>query len=346
MTKVLHLSHHYGCLKDHQYVCDKLGLDLTNKLSIWNDIIKRDVYLITKAIADSTWKEHKDYFNSFDFIITSDTAPLSRIFLENIDEFKGQLIVWVCNRFNYEMHDDVGYHNLMNESVGKDNVKIIPYTKFESMWAEAYKVNLTEDVIRPIGVSIDKPLSESEDLNLIGFGGDYGDELKGGDVLVSRYHNDTLWQDSVKMMEHFNLSADPCKYRGYKGLVELAKKYEAYFILPEQYSKFAAFELMNIGLPVILPSEEFLLHLSSAKNHSTGNNYWFGSGLYKDTTNVCEWYNEYYDQFALYIDDFEDIPETFKIVKEHKKKIRGIMKKCAKEHQSKTLDQWRKIYNV
>ena len=69
MTKVLHLSHHYGCLKDHQYVCDKLGLDLTNKLSIWNDIIKRDVYRITKEIADSTWKEHKDYFNSFDFII-------------------------------------------------------------------------------------------------------------------------------------------------------------------------------------------------------------------------------------------------------------------------------------
>ena len=172
------------------------------------------------------------------------------------------------------------------------------------------------------------------------------DELKGGDVLVSRYHNDTLWQDSVKMMEHFNLSADPCKYRGYKGLVELAKKYEAYFILPEQYSKFAAFELMNIGLPVILPSEEFLLHLSSAKNHSTGNNYWFGSGLYKDTTNVCEWYNEYYDQFALYIEDFEEIPETFQLIKEHKKKIRGIMKKCAKEHQSKTLDQWRKIYNV
>ena len=114
MIKVLHLSHHYGCLKDHQYVCDKLGLDLTNKLSIWNDIIKRDVYCITQEIANSTWKEHKDYFNSFDFIITSDTAPLSRIFLENINEFKGQLIVWVCNRFNYEMHNDPAYHNLIN----------------------------------------------------------------------------------------------------------------------------------------------------------------------------------------------------------------------------------------
>ena len=41
MTKVLHLSHHYGCLKDHQYVCDQLGLELTNKLTIWNQILER-----------------------------------------------------------------------------------------------------------------------------------------------------------------------------------------------------------------------------------------------------------------------------------------------------------------
>ena len=96
MTKVLHLSHHYGCLKDHQYVCDQLGLELTNKLTIWNQILERDTYVITKEIADRVWQENKDYFNSFDYIITSDTAPLSRIFLENMDEFDAKLIVWVC----------------------------------------------------------------------------------------------------------------------------------------------------------------------------------------------------------------------------------------------------------
>ena len=34
-------------------------------------------------------------------------------------------------------------------------------------------VNISADVIRPIGVSLDKPLSEEESLDLIGFGGDY-----------------------------------------------------------------------------------------------------------------------------------------------------------------------------
>lgn len=340
MTKVLHLSHHYGCMKDHQYVCEQLGLDLTNKLSIWNQILERDHYVITKDYANSVWQQNKSYFNGFDYIITSDTAPLSRIFLENLDEFEGQLIVWVCNRFNYEMTQDKEYHTLINESAKKDNVKVIPYTEFERTWATACGVEITEEVIRPIGCSIDKPLSEDESQDLIGFGGDYGEELTGGDILVSRYHNDTLFQDTVKLFRSYGISADPCKYKGYKGLVELAEKYHAYFILPEQYSKLAAFEMMNIGLPVILPSEELIMHLSRIPN------YWFGSGLYKDTVGTCEWYNEYFDKFAVYIDDFSEIPEALNTVKEHKEQIRAIMAECSNTHKEKTLQQWRKVYNV
>ena len=64
----------------------------------------------------------------------------------------------VCNRFNYEMHNDPAYHNLINESVGKDNAKIILQFK---PWAEAYKAKFIE-AVRPIGVSIDKPLSEKD----------------------------------------------------------------------------------------------------------------------------------------------------------------------------------------
>lgn len=338
--RVLHLSHHYGCLKDHQYVCNELGIDLTNKLSIWNEIIPRDCYKITKEIADSVWDNHMDYFNTFDYIITSDTAPLSRIFLENLSEFKGQLIIWVCNRFDYEMQDDSEYYKLFKESITKDNVRVIPYTEFERVWAQHRGIDITEDVIRPIGLSINTPLSESENDSLIGFGGDYGNELVGGDILVSRYHNDTIFQDSVKMIESYGLSADSCKYKGYSGLVELAKKYQAYFILPEQYSKLAAFEIMGIGLPVILPSEKFLLHLAKLPN------YWFGFGIHQSTVGICEWYNEYFDKFAIYIDDFSEIPNAYKTINSHKDEIRGIMIECGQKHKEKTLQQWRKVYNV
>lgn len=338
--KVLHLSHHYGCLKDHQYVCNELGINLTNKLSIWNQIIPRDCYKITKEIADSLWDKHMDYFNTFDYIITSDTAPLSRIFLENLSKFKGQLIIWICNRFDYEMQGDFGYYKLFKESIVKDNVQVIPYTEFERVWAQHRGISITEDVIRPIGYGIDMPLSENENDGLIGFGGDYGNELVGGDVLVSRYHNDTIFQDSVKMIKSYGLVADSCKYRGYSGLVELSKKYQAYFILPEQYSKLAAFEIMGIGLPVIIPSEKFLIHLATLPN------YWFGFGIDQSTVGICEWYNEYFDKFAIYIDDFSEIPNAYETINMHKDEIHAIMIECGQKHKEKTLHQWRKIYNV
>jgi hypothetical protein len=340
MKKVLHLSHHYGCLKDHQYVCTQLGLELTNKFSIWNQVIKRDCYRITKEIANSVWEENKEYFNTFDYIITSDTAPLSRIFLENIKEFTGELIIWVCNRFNYEMQGDEDYHTLFSESLSMDNVKVIPYTEFERTWADHFNIKITEEVVRPIGFSIDNPLSEQESSEMIGFGGDYGEPLKGGDILVSRYHNDTIFQNSERMINSYGISADFCKYKGYQGLVDLSEKYNSYFILPEQYSKLAAFEIMGIGIPPILPSETFLLHLSKI------NNYWFGSGVNQSTVSQCEWYNEYYDRFAVYIDDFSDIPDAYDTVVKHKKEICDIMIKSGQEHKEKTLNQWRKIYNV
>jgi hypothetical protein len=62
---------------------------------------------------------------------------------------------------------------------------------------------------------------------------------------------------------------------------------------PDAYSKFTAFELMGLGFPVILPSEEYLLKLSRQSN------YFFSSGVNAETVKYCEWYNEYYKKYAL-----------------------------------------------
>lgn len=338
--RVLHLSHHYGCLKDHQYVCEKLNIELETQFSIWNQIIPRDTYRITKDYANQVWKDNCDYFNSFDYIITSDTAPLSRIFLQNMDKMKPNLIVWVCNRFDYNMYGDSEYYSLFKEATKWDRVKIIPYTEFERIWATQFDINITEKVIRPIGITSKTLLTGESSDNMVGFGGDYEKIVDSGDVLISRYHNDTIFQDSKKLFESYNLKATVCKYRGREELKNLGSLYNAFFIIPEQYSKLVAFELMHFKIPVILPSERFILHLSKLPN------YWFGSGLYKETVSVCEWYNEYYDKFAIYIDDFSEIPEAYNTIVEHKKGICDIMGECSLLHQQKTLDQWRKVYNV
>lgn len=339
MKKVLHLSHHYGCLKDHQYICDQLNLDLTNMFSIWDKVIPKNCFNVTKEVANTIWNTHKDYFNSYDYVLVSDTSPLSRIILENISEFSGTLIVWICNRFNYEMNGDAEYHELFARAVNFDNVRIIPYTEFERVWAKHFNINITEDTIRPIGLSTEKPLSEFEEQGFLGYD-NIEMQITEGDVLVSRYHNDNIFQSSSQLFNSYNLTSDVAKYRGYNGLCDLAKTFQCYFILPEQYSKLVAFELMNIGMPVILPSERFLLQLSRIPN------YWFGSGINQHTIHLCEWYNEYYDKFALYIDDFSDIPDAFNTIVDNKTEICNLMQTYSKIHQEKTIQQWRTIYNV
>ena len=83
MLKVLHISFHKGCQNDIEYIAKKLNFELTFMEYDDGISIGLDKYNVTHEKATSSWNKHKDYYNSFDVIITSDTAPISRIFLQN-----------------------------------------------------------------------------------------------------------------------------------------------------------------------------------------------------------------------------------------------------------------------
>src|SRR5271154_4177159 len=104
--KVLHLSFHKGCSKDFEYIAQQLDLDLSSLFiqeqpSRWLDgkTVGSAIYSIGHDRAAAIWEKHKNYFDQFDVIITSDTAPLARIFLQN--KWSKPLIIWICNRFDY-----------------------------------------------------------------------------------------------------------------------------------------------------------------------------------------------------------------------------------------------------
>lgn len=337
MTKVLHLSHHYGCLKDHQYVCKELGLELINVFSLWDTVLPKGSFHMNQELAKSIWKNNEKYFQSFDFIITSDTAPLSRIVLENFDKFDGTLIIWVSNRFDYNMSDDLSYYDLFKKYITHPRVKVVPYTEFENVWMTRFGIKTNYPVIKPIGLTIPDPLSENEP-HIMGFDGNYELNLDGGDVLVSRYHNDTKFQNSRNICEKFGLKTGTATYRGAEELKKLSKLYECFLIFPDAYSKFTTFELMQIGMPVILPSEDLLLKLSKKPN------YFFSTGVIENTVSMCEWYNEYYEKFAVYFEDLSGIGEAVKMVKENKEIILKIMHDCARIHKERTMNQWKEIY--
>src|SRR5207249_2486069 len=137
---VLHLTFHEGVANEFAGVAKELSLDLTT----WNihrlppkffDPQTQGVVLFNVGHdrAQRIWEKHKDFFNSFDVIVTSDTAPLARIFLQN--DFKKHLVIWICNRFDYCDYanldcyfPDPDFYKLFKEAAKKPNVTIAGYT--------------------------------------------------------------------------------------------------------------------------------------------------------------------------------------------------------------------------
>jgi len=151
--RILHLTFHRGAQYDIEYLCAKLNLDLETLYfhDYAAEIYKPNRYKITPQRADQWWRDRKDYYQSFDLIITSDTAPLSRIFLPRIDELRPRLIVWICNRFDYAIEDDAEYPLLLDRLAQDGRITLIPNTEIERLYCKQRGVTVTAPVIKPLG---------------------------------------------------------------------------------------------------------------------------------------------------------------------------------------------------
>ena len=94
------------------------------------------------------------YYNTFDYILTTDTTPISRIFLQNLNALKGKLIIYVSNRFDVGMKGDTDWVNQFIYAIKrKDKVTIVPFCEFEKVYAAAKGVHLWEyPTIYPLGL--------------------------------------------------------------------------------------------------------------------------------------------------------------------------------------------------
>ena len=160
--KVLHIGFHLGCIKDFEDVSKELNINLTSwyifsKPLDYLDGISKDfkVYNVTHDKAQRIWDRHHTYFEQFDIILISDTAPLARAFLQN--NFAKPLIVWICNRFDYdhggpeEGFPDAQYYDLFKKACTQKNVKIIGYTAYEHTYAQLKGVPSNGMIIKPFG---------------------------------------------------------------------------------------------------------------------------------------------------------------------------------------------------
>jgi len=329
-------------MRDHAYIYNKLNFDY----EFWK--FPKGLFRITKDIANKIWNEKKNYFNSFDYIVTSDTAPLSRIFMENINELKFNVIVWICNRFDYNMEGDQSFYDLFRKiSVEHvDKFKIIPYSDFEGIWCKLKNINHLE-TISPIGINLNElehKIDGREELKDSYINDpnastkyNYLNELK-DKIFIPIYGNDNNFFNLKEIFEQNNID---CFNGGYNYSSDL-KNCKAFVTFPDAFSKLITFETIQNEIVVFLPSEEFLIKLHPTFNNNT--RYWFNSplgNLDKNLITYCEWYR--YKDCRIYFDSIEDLIYKIKnLTSEIVKEKKEMCRKYGKEIEERNIEMWKK----
>lgn len=298
MKKILHISHHEGCFSDLKHLFPRIGISIEN-------FGKIKEYNITEKIANDYWNKYKDYFNSFDLIITSDTSALSRIFIR--EDFNKKLLIWVCNRFDSffgkenegknkeEIFPDKKFYELFKYlfETSIENIRIIPFCKFEYYYIkEKFGIEPISDLyITPSGLSANEPIINT-------FCGE-------GDVFLFPRHNEKCFSLD-KSLSSYNIKYHFGRYNVPRDL----EKFKCAIHIPYSISTLTAFEFWNIGLPILVPSVSLLQKLA------TDNNFWIHC-LHRDIEHFSlskilkyiHFYEKKNESFYIYYDSFDEIKD-------------------------------------
>jgi hypothetical protein len=322
-VKLFHLTHHQGCIADIEYVGARLGLSVTSATF-------DDGYNIGPERADRAWTRWRDRLEQADVVLVSDTCPLARIVLRHLDEFRGSLVIWVCNRFDYrdeETNDcgfpDPAYYDEIRSAVAHPRVRVALFTAFEAHYARAGGVELGARVIKPTGCGVHRPCPSLIPPEI--------DRER--TVFVPPYHNDTLLLDLAAACARGGVPAYSGRYGGPDDL----RGFRAIVHIPYSWSTFALFEHLQAGLPMFVPSPRFLLELADL-----GNFWWPDSDRLADLLEISEWYVPEHD----FLVRFESLPDLFRGLRRRDLgSVRARTAAFAGRHERETLAAWRALFD-
>ena len=327
----LHLSFHKGCINEIKMVAHTLGFQVTSLFipdipaqAFDGTSSGNALYNIGHERAANIWHLNKDYFNSFDGIITSDTAPLARIFLQN--NYEKPIIVWICNRFDYSDTNsldcnfpDEEYYQLLQESAIKKNVYLVPYTAFESFYAAQKNVLLNHVVIKPSGMFDLQPFTSAipADIN------------KQETFFIPAYLNDiVIPREQIIVPTYKGRYNGPDDLKDFKGIIHI----------PYAWSNLALFENINNGIPYFVPSYHFMKELLATRSA-----WWVNGNFFNTQYSLAEWYNNENKDIITYFDSWDDL--NYKLTTIDFAALKSKIVSFAHTHKTKILNQWQSIIN-
>jgi hypothetical protein len=332
--KLLHITFHKGCELEIEYVFKKLGHDIEVMYFDDGETKGGELYKITHSRAQTCWEKHKDYFNTFDGIITSDTCPTCRPFLQN--NWAKLLIVWVCNRFDYEIgseHGDPEFYQLLRDIPNRKNVFIFGYTMIENVYSTQVKnVNFGDFIIKPCGKNI-KSIDTYKTYTQTQLNASGSIETP-NKFYVPVYHNETILMNLPEKLKQLDIDTDCKRFSHITDLLE----YQGVICIPYAWSTFAFFEMLQLGIVAFVPTIRFLIEI-----FHTGN-YWFQQPFYiqqPEILKLSEWYCAEHKELLVFFDSWEDLQEKVKTI-DYETKTQTILD-FSKKHHDEMLSRWNTI---
>ena len=327
--KILHISFHKGCINDINYVLNKLNYEYET-MFFFNELEPNarggphfPYYVLNTNEANRRWEQHKEYFNTFDCIITSDTGPLSRIFLQN--NWNKKLIIWICNRFDYAVEGDNDYYNLIREAYNKPNVIIIPNTNFEILYCSSLNIKINNNVIKPICLTYE--IDYNIEKTII--------DNKKDTFFIPSYHNETKFMNLSKLLTNIGIKNYNKRHTGLADLME----FKGVICIPYAYSTWALLENLSLQILTFIPSKTFIQELSKQLNFWHQNKNFLYSHI-----EISEWYNKEHKDLLIYFDSWEDLKIKINTLNYEKHKLK--LKKFGKFHEEEILKKWSEILKI
>jgi hypothetical protein len=316
-------------------VCDTLGhevehMNFTEDLEETKEIDKSKWnYEISSNLARNFWWNRKEYFDKFDCIITSDTAPLSRIFLQD-DNWKKKLLVWVCNRYDYPRNMDVEYHQLFKKAAEDQKTKfVIPYTEIETVYAAHKGIKIVEKPIKPIGKR-----SKLKDVFKNHWKSAVPESINKKEVFfLPERHNEFVMNISGQL-NNLKINHYSGKYNGPDDL----KEFKGIIHFPYAWATLAFYENMQNCMTYVVPSHELYLSIASRRKELGIPNFAIQDiELLEKYGKLVEVYNP---ENHYFVEQFSSLDELKKLTESDLTRYNSIKQKQAVLHEEIMLERW------
>jgi len=327
--KLLHITLHTGTDAEVRYAFNKLGHEIETLEFNDGKTTGDERYLIVHSRAQDFWERYKDYIATFDGVVTSDTCPTSRAFLQN--NYSKLLIIWVCNRFDYYMYPesrDAEFYELLRSIPSRKNVFIIGNTMIENYNSTQKNVDIGNLVIKPIGKNY-----IPENLTKI-----YTNQNEFSDKFyIPQYYNESVYMNLSSHLTGLGVNNFCGRFKDHEELV----KYKGIITIPYAWSTIAFFERLQLGIVQFIPSIKFLIELYNR-----------GRFIFQPPFDVnkpellklSEWYADENKELMVFFDSWSDLVDKLSTTNYEAKTY--MILKYAYKLEVDSLASWKRIFDM